>query len=159
MLAGLFLCAPLHAAKRRVPAPAVDIAVHSTKRGDALVCRYTLDNRTAPGILAFTLGGNENLAGPYELTAVPAGYNLDSGAGEYVTVPKGWESSLLQEPAGATYAVEWQTREPEHAIRAGQKVTFELVYEAATPNCRRGHWTVITRDSQIYAGQLEAKKP
>jgi hypothetical protein len=135
----------------------VTITVQLQKMGDRSVCRYEAANHTGQPIVAFAIGGNEQLAGPYEIPVIPAGFHPDTGAGEAAYAPDGWEVSLLREPAGDTYAVEWQTKDGSKALLPEATERFDLAFETAAPNCRQGHWTAITRDSQIHSGSLNVK--
>lgn len=148
---GIFVL--LHGWGRASPVPAVAITVSTRQSGDRHYCLYELTNHTPQTIVAFALGGNENLAGPYQLTTAPLGFDPDTGAGQAVQGPDEWEASLLREPAGSTFAVEWQAKDLAKALLPEKTEKFELAY-AEAPHCKEGHWTAITRDSQVHSGLL-----
>jgi hypothetical protein len=137
--------------------PPVEVTTQQIASGDRDVCRFRMTNHTPQPIVAFAVGGNANLAGPYELTAAPLGFNPDTGAAVQAPDLEGWEESLLREPAGSTFAVEWQTKDYAKAVMPEASETFELAYDEGASACRQGHWTAITRDSQVHTGVLSAR--
>jgi hypothetical protein len=137
---------------------AIDVRVLEERQADRVHCQYTVVNPSNQPILAFALGGNENLAGPYELANAPEGWYRDAERpdGKASPAPSGWESSLLTEEGALNFAVEWQTKNYEKAIMPGTTYEgFDLAFSQASAHCKGVHWTAITRDSQIISGVLK----
>ena len=128
--------------------------VHVTQKSQEgqVTCLYSLLNTGTQPIVSFAVGGNQELAGPYELSAVPVGF--DSGLqGE--KQGDGWQASLLTESGNPAFAVEWETKDYADGVMPQKSKQFELRFLSPRFDCEAGHWTAISRDSQIISGLLK----
>ena len=125
---------------------------------DRVHCQLVVENHTREPIVAFALGGNQDLAGPYEFPLAPEGWFRGPEKPDAKTspAPSGWEGSLLAEEGALNFAVEWQTKDYEKALMPGSVFEgFDLTFAQSSARCRGVHWTAITRDSQLLSGILK----
>jgi len=130
--------------------------VHVTRKSQEgrVTCQYSLLNTGSQPIVSFAVGGNQELAGPYELSAAPAGFE-NGLQREKQREGDSWQASLLTETGKPAFAVEWETKEYADGVMPQKSKTFELTFQSPQFDCGAGHWTAISRDSQIVSGFLD----
>jgi hypothetical protein len=136
----------------------VSVRLIEESASQRLHCQLLISNHSQQPIVAFALGGNQDLAGPYEFSGAPEGWyrGSEKPGAKPSPVPAGWEGSLLVEEGALNFAVEWQTKDYEKAIMPGTTFEgFDLAFSQASAHCKGVHWTAITRDSQILSGILK----
>lgn len=135
----------------------LQVRLKEQKTDEGLQCRFEVKNNGQQAVIALAVGGNENMAGPYEFAAPPIGW--ESKDGEEVdppNVPAGWDASSLAEEGVLNFAFEWQTKDSTVAVQPGKSFDgFVVVFRKTVTSCKGVHWTVITRDSQVVSGLLE----
>ena len=128
--------------------------VHVTQKSQEgqVTCQYSLLNTGSQPIVSFAVGGNRELTGPYELSAAPVGF---VNGIQKEKQGDGWQASLLTESGNLAFAVEWDAKEYADGVMPQKSKQFELTFLSPRFDCGIGHWTAISRDSQVLSGFLE----
>lgn len=135
-------------------ASGIQVEVTRSTEPARTLCGYQVSNGGDEPVVSFAVGGNEELAGPYELTVAPEGLKAGVEAASPV-LADGWQESLLSQPGDSTFAVEWETKDFAKAIMPRQTKRFELAFPKPDFSCQTGHWTAITRESQVISGMFK----
>jgi hypothetical protein len=142
------------------PGTFAEVKVAEQREHGKVTYQYTVTNIGSQPIVAFCVGGNQDIAGPYEFTALPLGWVPDQQGRvtEKAALPAGWEAWVLNGDGGKHFALEWKTAAYEQAVMPGQSFDgFKIEFLQPKDCCLTSHWTAISRDSQMSSGGLSSR--